>query len=514
MPNQLVGSRAVRGWGLIVPMSFACVGDYGPLPTASEQDEAPGLGPSADAGGADASIGPQQGDAAGGAAAGAAGGGSSSWGLDGASSAPSSSGGGAGAGTAVLGDDAVLSMADADAPVVPSAPPVVPCGVAGGPCCAVRACPAGLTCASTADAVAAGTCRPCASLMALGFADATLAERTSSAAAISADGLTIVGSSVQLTNAPPLSAEVAVRWRNEQLEVIGAPGEDNVERSSSRGVSSDGSVLVMDSWRGAPDNSAEPFVWRTAQPNKVQRLSRSNASPSNLAFGISDDGNVVVGMEQVLGAAGDGSSAGCFWTLSPDGNGYTSTRTTPSFGAVGAYDANADGSLIVGGLNTDETGGGSAFLWNEVTRTLVRLPPLGTNAGATAHAINAFGTVVVGGEDGGGGPLLWRVEDPYTPQPLDPEGLVGGVALGTSADGSVVVGGDPNAFVWTAAAGIRLVTDVLSAAGVSTSHWQYLERATGVSADGRIIVGDGIRAEDGLREGFRATLGPDACAPL
>src|SRR5262249_53680436 len=47
------------------------------------------------------------------------------------------------------------------------------------------------------------------------------------------------------------------------------------------------------------------------------------------------------------------------------------------------------------------------------------------------------------------------------------------------------------AFRWTAGSGVQRVQDVLSASGVNLAGWQ-LTNATGVSADGTIIVGYGI----------------------
>ena len=68
---------------------------------------------------------------------------------------------------------------------------------------------------------------------------------------------------------------------------------------------------------------------------------------------------------------------------------------------------------------------------------------------------------------------------------------------GVSADGTVVVGsgdatGFPNgeAFRWTQAGGMQSVQALLTAKGVSTTGWT-LDVATGVSADGQVIVGVG-----------------------
>lgn len=82
-------------------------------------------------------------------------------------------------------------------------------------------------------------------------------------------------------------------------------------------------------------------------------------------------------------------------------------------------------------------------------------------------------------------------------------------ASAVSADGSVVVGrgsavGGFKAFRWTATSGMQTVQDLLAAEGVSPAGWT-LQYATGVSADGTVIVGIGINPR-GETEGWRAVL--------
>src|SRR5215510_14066681 len=71
-------------------------------------------------------------------------------------------------------------------------------------------------------------------------------------------------------------------------------------------------------------------------------------------------------------------------------------------------------------------------------------------------------------------------------------------ARGVNADGTVVVGtaidasGQPQAFRWTRAARMQSVLTLLQAAGVVTMAGWQLRSANGVSADGTVIVGDGV----------------------
>jgi hypothetical protein len=87
-----------------------------------------------------------------------------------------------------------------------------------------------------------------------------------------------------------------------------------------------------------------------------------------------------------------------------------------------------------------------------------------------------------------------------------------------SADAGVVVGfwtipvpdggvGDPppRARVWDEAHGVRDLGEALAAAGVATDG-AVLENAFDVSADGRVIVGEGHRAGDLTLRAFRAVL--------
>ncbi|HEX7043717.1 MAG TPA: hypothetical protein VF203_03790 [Burkholderiales bacterium] len=73
-------------------------------------------------------------------------------------------------------------------------------------------------------------------------------------------------------------------------------------------------------------------------------------------------------------------------------------------------------------------------------------------------------------------------------------------ATGVSADGSVIVGysqsvSGQEAFRWTQADGMKSLAELLTAAGVDLAGWT-LTRATGVSADGSVIVGEAKRGGD------------------
>ena len=60
------------------------------------------------------------------------------------------------------------------------------------------------------------------------------------------------------------------------------------------------------------------------------------------------------------------------------------------------------------------------------------------------------------------------------------------------------------AFRWTQKDGMQSVADLLTAAGVYTTGWQ-LQSATGVSANGTVVVGYGLDPS-GTQEGWVAHL--------
>jgi hypothetical protein len=132
-----------------------------------------------------------------------------------------------------------------------------------------------------------------------------------------------------------------------------------------------------------------------------------------------------------------------------------------------------------------------------------------------ANAVNADGSVVVGVDT--------------RPGDIDDEAFrwsqsTGSIGLGflpgdnfsqanaVNADGSVVVGLSGknsvyDAFIWTPSAGMLSIQDALAADGVDLSGWRDLI-ATGVSADGHVIVGNGVDPT-GHNEAWIAHLPPN-----
>ena len=89
-------------------------------------------------------------------------------------------------------------------------------------------------------------------------------------------------------------------------------------------------------------------------------------------------------------------------------------------------------------------------------------------------------------------------------------------ATETSSDGSLVVSLATSesgiaAFVWDSTHGMRELDQVLTGLGLDLTGW-WLENATGISADGRVIVGTGTNP-NGYYEAWIATF-PEPSAGL
>jgi len=94
--------------------------------------------------------------------------------------------------------------------------------------------------------------------------------------------------------------------------------------------------------------------------------------------------------------------------------------------------------------------------------------------------------------------LLGRLPGDTQSQAIDINNA--GIAVGVSA------GAVEQAVVWDADGHIALLQDLLVAAGVNTSAWTRLTRATTLTDDGLTIGGSGVWAADGTTRGFIATI--------
>jgi probable HAF family extracellular repeat protein len=271
-------------------------------------------------------------------------------------------------------------------------------------------------------------------------------------------------------------------------------GGDFLSKASA--VSADGSIVVGEGWSTASGEFMEAYRWSAAGGLQGLGFMTSTDTSMNLmgsqAYGVSGDGSVIVG----TGFAGRGDPL-----VGLDAASYQAFRWTVAGGMQGlgflqggdtseALAVSSDGSVIVGMAST-ATGGLQAFRWTAATG-LVALGTLSSGGlfGSRANAVSSDGSVVAGASDVsfGFGAFRWTATDHMKGMGLLPGGQYVSIAIGVSADGSVIVGsGDSaagyEAFRWTAAGGLKSLGDLPGGSVAS--------EAMAVSADGSIVVGHG-----------------------
>jgi probable HAF family extracellular repeat protein len=298
-----------------------------------------------------------------------------------------------------------------------------------------------------------------------------------SALAISADASTLAGVSNNSTG-----NQEAFRGSLSGITGLGdLPG--GLVSSEARAISADGSVVVGSSASAA---GTEAFRWTTAGMISLGDL--PGGSTRSIAYGVSADGSII---------AGQGQNSSFFneafrWSQV---DGMTGLGFLPGGNSTTAYGISADGQTIVGVGNA--TGAVEmAFRWTTATG----LSPLGDLPGgqvrSLARAVSADGSVIVGQSTSTRGreAFRWTAATGLVPLGDLPGGSFESEALAVSADGSVIVGtantGTSNeAFVWDATHGMRSLAALLATAGLPVTN--SLTTATGISADGRYVIGSG-----------------------
>jgi probable HAF family extracellular repeat protein len=318
---------------------------------------------------------------------------------------------------------------------------------------------------------------------------------------VSGDGSTVVG--MGKSQHTEWSAYEAAYW----TRVGGIRGMGDLKgppliSSYARAASWDGNVIVggAESTRGG-----EAFRW--TRQTGMMGLGTLERRPSH-AYGISGDGNVVVGWYKGY----NGMEKPFRWT--PEA-GMEKLRLPFNRSAGVAYAVSDDGAVVVGTTGAGQ--GAEAFRWeNGESIALGMLPG---HESSDARAVSADGRVVVGfGWDDGHTTtgFRWTAEEGMVSLgSISGEGP-GSAAYGISADSSVIVGygeevgGADVAAIWTEATGWRRLDKMLEQEyGLDLGVWR-LVTATGVSADGLTIVGWGI-SENGY-EGWVAHIPEPATA--
>lgn len=251
-------------------------------------------------------------------------------------------------------------------------------------------------------------------------------------------------------------------------------------QSQAFGVSDDGTVVVGSS--ALPGHLRyRAFRW-TSATGMVPLDSLSPTSAYAAAFGISGDGSTIVGM--VEGTIGNDRSL-VRWQGTEGPFVLDDLAGAPEWeNAKFAGGASFDGSVIVGESLAQ------AFRWDAVNGTV----GLGVLSGSpssfsSANATNDDGSVIVGGvtTETGTQPFRWDADLGLVGLGAFQGAALGGSAQAVSADGSIVVGSSlsatsmTRAFRWDALHGMVELGEL--PAGWDTSA------ALGLSADGSISVG-------------------------
>lgn len=255
-------------------------------------------------------------------------------------------------------------------------------------------------------------------------------------------------------------------------------------------------------WLGGV-SSNRPAVWARAGGGPT--LMPTTIFGGGQVLGLSGDGSLAVG----LGVPSVGPQGAFVWHV-PTG----SVAPIASLAGTVSSQANgisADGSLVVGAGST--ASGPTAWVWSVSTGTVSLPTPSGASR-AWAQGVSLDGVRVVGysGDGLAERATAWEyVGGGWEARVL---GMLSGDtrarARAASAGGAWVVGqsfdagGESRAFVWSDSWGMRDLGSVLEGMGVALGGFR-LESATGISADGRTIVGYGFDPS-GRTRGFVAVI--------
>lgn len=302
----------------------------------------------------------------------------------------------------------------------------------------------------------------------------------SGAAGISDDGQVVVGSSTDTTGAQG----EAYRWTPAGgMTGLGfLPGGST---SFARAISKDGTTIVGDETSTAAKQigGTEAFRWREGAMAGLD----SNLITLSQGFAVSADGSEVVD-----------SNSNKRWTLA---GGFE--QNTALYSGYGISD---DGSVIVGASS-----GFLAQRWTAATGP-VNLPLPGPGS-SVATAVTGDGQIAVGRYNNVA--CYWSQTAGFVS--IGQVGVIS-TALAVNRDGTVIVGranigsgGTTAAFVWTPTDGMRQLSTILTGQGVDLSAWLYkrvptLVEATGITADGQYLVGNGTKQGFLVKLELAATL--------
>lgn len=300
----------------------------------------------------------------------------------------------------------------------------------------------------------------------------------------------------------------AVRWsaQSPTLQSYGVFGGAWTS-SHAQAISADGLTAVGTSEGGS---GTKAMVWKNG--GFVALTDTPGGANNARADSISADGKTVVGYSEGF------SGAAVKWTLNDQGV-EVSRQILPDLAGGASYcqalDVSGDGKSVVG-FGTINGGIQTATLWrNGVVQSLGTLP--GGVANSTAYSISEDGNTIVGEAIGPGGTHAFRWTEATGMVSLGdfPGGYFASHASAVSGDGKVVLGygtlanNKTTPFYWTEETGMIRLDDFLVSKGLDLSILGpngSLYIASNLSDDGRYIVGQAMLG-DGTRQGFVADLG-------
>lgn len=318
-----------------------------------------------------------------------------------------------------------------------------------------------------------------------GLGDLPGGEFYSFAHAVSADGTTVVGHSYQ-----GFGEEEAFRWTAAGgMQGLGHLAGGLARRSDAYGVSADGSVIVGESTSTGAPTLAEAFRWTS-----TDGLQPLGFLPGGIGYsraqGVSANGETVAGWSYSGSGTGLLPTEAFRWTSAAGIQGLGDLRG----GVFNSYASgvSGDGSTVVGMGSIIE---GRAVRWTAAGLQSLGVLPGGTRSFATAASYD--GSVIVGDGDFSDRTEAFRWTSAGGMQGLGvPPGGIVSRAAAVNGDGSVIVGhtatlAGGDAMIWDQRRGMRSIAAILSASAALPTGWTLLS-ATGVSADGRTIVGYGV----------------------
>ncbi len=313
---------------------------------------------------------------------------------------------------------------------------------------------------------------------------------------VSGNGLVVVGTSNAQT---PVAHSEGFLW-SAAGGILGIGLPANGLASTAECASFSGSVIAGAASVGPTSLEALPCRWTAG--SGFQFLT---PLPANAWYGtvrdMSDDGATLVGWVTL-------QNNGAWPFIWKEGSGFVPfPAAPPGFSPSTVSGVSGDGAVIVGNGWRLPAGGQAGFYWSQATGMIVVTDPTGNISQPIIWGVSADGSVAVGAGDvpGGKRSFLWTVQ-----HGIEVIGSANCSAQRVSADGSVVIGVQYTPaygpFLWDRMRGYRMLASVLvNEYGMNIGTWN-LNFPTGISHDGRTIVGWGFGPSSENNQGWVARL--------